>query len=121
MRLEPFTTLLIELQNYCQESPDRMMQDLKDTIKIINSGNDNRELIPEFYSKIDFFVNVNCVYFGRKKNKQIVDDLNKMFENNNIGENYNAISIYVKFIIEHQKLLNSKTIAININEIGANI
>ena len=115
MRLEPFTTLLVELQNYCQESPDRMMQDLKDTIKIINSGNDNRELIPEFYSKIDFFINVNCVYFGRKKNKQIVDDLNKMFENNNIDENYNIISIYVKFIIEHQKLLNSKTIAININ------
>ena len=113
MRLEPFTTLLIELQNYTQENPDRMMQDLKDTIKIINSGNDNRELIPEFFSKIEFFVNVNCVYFGRKKNRKIVDDLLKMFDNDDIY--YNNLAIYVNFIIEHKKLLNSKTIAININ------
>ena len=114
MRLEPFTTLLIELQNFVQENPDRMMQDLKDTVKIINSGNDNRELIPELYSKIDIFININCVYFGTKKNKSIVDDLNKMFKND-IGINYNILSIYAKFIIEHQKLLNSKSISININ------
>ena len=113
MRLEPFTTLLIELQNYTQENPDRMMQDFKDTLKIINSGNDNRELIPEFFSKIDFFVNVNCVFYGRKKNNQIVDDLLQIFDSNNIY--YNNISSYVQFIIEHKKLLNSKTIAININ------
>ena len=114
MRLEPFTTLLIELQNYTQENPDRMMQDLKDTIKIINSGNDNRELVPEFFSKIEFFVNVNCVFFGRKKNNRIVDDLLQMFDINN-DIYYNNLAVYVKFIIEHKKLLNSKAIAININ------
>ncbi len=114
MRLEPFTTLLIQLQNYTQENPDRMMQDLKDTIKIINSGNDNRELIPELFSKVDHFVNVNCAYYGHKKNKKIVDDLNSMFENYN-DKYYNILSIYVRFIIEHKKLLNSKTIAYNIS------
>ena len=114
MRLEPFTTLLIELQNYSQENPDRMMQDLKDTIKIINTGNDNRELIPELFSKVDYFVNVNCAYYGLKKNNKIVDDLNPMFEIYS-DKYYNILSIYVRFIIEHRKLLNSKTIAYNIS------
>ena len=110
MRLEPYTSLLVELQNYSQENPDRMMQDLKDTIKIINSGNDNRELIPELFCKIDFFINTNCVYFGMKKNNHLVDDLNRIWD-----EGYNnTLSTYVKFIIEHQKLLNSNSISINI-------
>ena len=113
MRLEPFTTLLVELQNYCQENPDRMMQDLKDTIKIIKSGNDNRELIPEFYSKIDYFININCAFYGYKKTKQIVDDVNIMWDN--IENIYNSLTVYSKFIIEHKKLLNGKIISININ------
>ena len=113
MRSEPFTSLLVELQNYTQENPDRMMQDLKDTIKIINSGNDNRELIPELFCKIDFFININCVFFGTKKNNQLVDDLNRIWENGDKDLD-KTLPIYVKFIIEHQKLLNSNTISLNI-------
>ena len=115
MRIEPFTTLLVELQNYCQENPDRMMQDLKDTLKIIKSGNDNRELIPEFFSKIDFFVNINCALYGHKKNKKLVDDVNRIWEDNNKNI-YNNLSIYSKFIIEHKKLLNSRIISLGINK-----
>ena len=113
MRLEPFTSLLVELQNYTQENPARMLHNLKDTIKIASSGSDNRELIPELYSKIEFFVNVNCAYFGIKKNKKIVDDIEKVWKDDIY--NYNSLSNYVQFIIEHKKLLNSKEIAVNIN------
>ena len=114
MRLEPFTSLLIELQNYTQENPDRMLNDLKDTIKIVNSGNDNRELIPELFSKVDYFINVNCSYFGHKKNKKIIDDINKIWIKYT-DKYYNNISLFVRFIFEHKKLLNSKTIATQIN------
>ena len=115
MRLEPFTSLLVELQNYNQENPDRMLNDLKETIKIINSGIDSRELIPELFSKIDYFININCVYYGNKKQSQIiVDDIEQIW-NNYTDLAYNSISIDVRFIIEHKKLLNSKTIAVKIN------
>jgi len=114
MRLEPFTSLLIELQNYTQENPDRMLNDLKDTIKIVNSGNDNRELIPELFSKVDYFINVNCSYFGHKKNKKIIDDINIIWSKYS-DKYYNNISLFVRFIFEHKKLLNSKTIATQIN------
>ena len=114
MRLEPFTSLLVELQNYSQENPDRMLNDLKDTINIINSGNDNRELIPELFCKVDYFININCAYYGHKKNKLIVDDIVKVWKNYH-EPNYNPLSISTEFIIEHKKLLNSNSIAININ------
>ena len=42
MRNEPYTSLLIELQNYAQEDPNRLLLRLKDTISIINAGYDNR-------------------------------------------------------------------------------
>ena len=113
MRLEPYTSQLVELQNYNQENPDRMLLNLKDTIKIVNSGNDNRELIPELFTNIEYFVNLNCAYFGHKKTKKIVDDIEKIWEYNN-NSYYNNISNYVQFIIEHKKLLNSKEIAYNI-------
>ena len=113
MRLEPFTSLLVILQSYAQENPDRMLLNLKDTLKIIDTGNDNRELLPEFYSKIEFFININCVYFGIKKNEQLVDDINCIWKDDN---NYNYLSVYIKFIIEHQKLLNSKIIDVNIGK-----
>jgi len=115
MRLEPFTTLLVELQNYSQENPDRMLNDLKEIIKIINSGNDSRELIPELFSKIDYFININCAFYGIKREpKKIVDDIEQIW-NNYAEKAYNSLSIDVRFIIEHKKLLNSKIIAIKIN------
>ena len=69
MRNEPFTTLLVELQNYSQEDPNRLLLRLRDTISIISTGYDNRELIPELYSKFDFCININCAFYGKKKNK----------------------------------------------------
>ena len=71
MRNEPYTTLIVELHNYTQENPNRLLLRIKDTINIINTGYDNRELIPELFSKIDYLVNVNCGFLGIKKNKEL--------------------------------------------------
>ena len=92
MRNEPFTSLLIELQNYAQEDPNRLLLRLKDTINIINTGYDNRELIPELFSKIDYFPNINCCFYGVKKNKELVDDIDLTWENNK-EKKYNKITI----------------------------
>ena len=115
MRNEPYTTLIVELQNYSQEDPNRLLLRLKDTITIINSGYDNREIIPELFSKIEHFVNVNCGFFGIKKNKEFVDDIDLLMENEPI-DIYNNITYDSKFILAHKKLLNSDIIALNINK-----
>ena len=115
MRNEPYTTLIIELQNYSNEDPNRLLLRLKDTIYIINSGYDNRELIPEIFSKIDIFINVNCGYFGNRKDGELIDDVKLILENNSFKE-YNNLEFNTQFILAHKKLLNSDTIALNINK-----
>ena len=115
MRNEPFTTLIVELQNYTQEDPNRLLLRIKDTINIINSGYDNRELIPELFSKIDNLVNVNCGFLGIKKNKELVDDIDFNMEKSPLAI-YNNITYDSKFMLLHKKLLNSDAIALNLNK-----
>ena len=74
MREEPFTSLLIKLQGYKQENPDRMFYNIKEILSTFITGHDNRELIPELYDKIEHFINLNCVNFGKKTGSSIVDD-----------------------------------------------
>jgi hypothetical protein len=114
MRNEPYTTLIVELQNYTQEDPNRLLLRIKDTINIINTGYDNRELIPELFSKIDYLVNVNCGFLGIKKNKELVDDIDFNMEKSPLTI-YNNITYGSKFIHLHKKILNSDAIALNLN------
>ena len=115
MRQEPYTSLLIKLQNYNQENPNRMFIGLEETIDILQNGNDNRELIPEFYSKIDYFLNLNYSTFGRRGNGKFVNNVNLNFLKDD--ESYDLfISDYVHFIAEHRKLLNSNLINSSINK-----
>ena len=115
MRQEPYDTLLVELQNYQQENPNRMFIGIKNTIEILESGNDNRELIPELFSKIEFFLNLNCAFFGYRINQKIVNNANINFMKVNDKSDI-SISDYVKLIFEHKRLLNSLLIGSNIND-----
>ena len=110
MRNEPFSTLLVKLQNYSQENPNRMFNGIQDTIITLDSGNDNRELIPEFFSKIEFFINLNCVYFGKRASNFLVDDA--YIDKAHINPSCNLISDKIDFLIEHKKLLNSESISL---------
>ena len=119
MRQEPFTTLLIKLQGYKQEHPDRMFYSIIDTLLILESGHDNRECIPDIFSKIEQFINLNCVNFGAKNSGIIVDDFNIYIHDKNkesdgkklLNCNNYSISDYVNFIIQEKIYLNSRTIA----------
>lgn len=114
MRNEPFSGLLIKLQNYCQENPNRMFNCIQDTLATLDTGNDNRELLPEFFSKIDQFFNYNCVNLGKRVSKKIVDDA--YISRDKIRSPFNLISNVVDFIIEHKKLLNSEIISLLIGD-----
>ena len=112
MRLYPFTNCLIKLQNYSQENVNRMFISNEYAQKILLIGNDNRELIPEFFCKIEHFINLNCVYFGERENNQVVDDLqpNDYINKKNVSENTklnNIICQFIEFIRLNRIILNS--------------
>ena len=118
MREEPFTTLLVKLQGYKQENPDRMFFSLIDTLFVLETGSDNRESIPDIFCKIEQFINLNCADFGKKNNGNRVDDF-IIFKDRNallLDDNSNNINYYVDFIIENKKLLDEKNISSNIND-----
>ena len=121
MREEPFTTLLIKLQGYKHENPNRMFFSLGDTLFVLETGCDNRECIPDIFYKIEQFINLNCADYGCKNNGLRVDDfiINYNTNINNellINNNNKDINNYVKFIIENKLLLDGKIISNNINE-----
>lgn len=98
MRMQPFMDCLIRLQNGVQENTNRMFYSIADTQEVLENSTDNRELIPEFYARIECFINLNCSFFGYKTKKKLVDD---------IEFNDKRLSTYVQFIIAHRKLLNT--------------
>ena len=120
MREEPFTTLLVKLQGNKQENPDRMFFSISDTLFVLEAGSDNRECIPDIFSKVEQFINLNCVDFGCKNSGLRVDDFivseNKNSSVNNYYNNNNGIKNYVKFIIYNKKLFDEKEIRDNIND-----
>ena len=114
MRNEPFSTLLVKLQNYSQENPNRMFHTIQSTIETLDSGNDNRELLPEFFSKIEQFINFNCVFFGKEISQKLVDDA--FVNKEEMPPLFNLLSNKINFIIEHRKLLNSESISMLIGD-----
>jgi len=120
MREEPFTTLLVKLQGDKQENPDRMFFSIEDTLFVLEAGSDNRECIPEIFSKVEQFINLNCVDFGCKNSGLRVDDFivseNNISSPNNYYSNNNGIKNYVNFIIYNQKLFDEQAIRDNIND-----
>ena len=122
MRIEPFTSLLIKLQGYKQEVPERMFANEDEILLILNSGRDNRELIPEVFNNIEIYLNLNCSDFG-KRHKDRIDDFFLSDKNDNsetckniINFKYNSkISDYVEFVIKNKRELNDKKISNKIN------
>ena len=112
MRLNPFTYNLIKLQGNEQENVNRMFYNFENAQKTLEIGNDNRELIPEFYCKIEHFLNLNCVFFGKKLQGNLIDDvipidyINKNTNKEKIILN-NCLEQFVELIIFQRKMLDS--------------
>ena len=113
MREEPYTSLLVKLQGYKHENPDRMFYSLADTLFVLGCGTDNRECIPDFFYKIEQFINLNCSDFQCKSNGFRVDDFILKGSNDPIIIDYDNFGIknYVQFIFENKQLLDNKIIS----------
>ena len=112
MRQQPYDNLLVKMQGNALEAPNRCFSSIISLQKTIYSGNDNRELIPEFFSKIEFFLNLNCDFYGKQElNNNLIDDCEIKNIINNDNKNI-YLSKFVCFIIQHKYLLNSKIIGI---------
>ena len=65
IRLEPFTTLHIQLQSDRFDVADRQFHNIANTWKVIyENPNDVKELIPEFFYLPEFLVNMNSKLVG---------------------------------------------------------
>lgn len=76
IRMEPYTSLHIWLQNGRFDVPDRLFVSIEETWKGVNSNpGDVKELIPEFYCNHCFLENTNNIDFGPEcqNGKKIAD------------------------------------------------
>ena len=114
MRQQPYNNLLVRLQEFNLENTNRCFSSFLIIQAVRMSGSDNRELIPDFCSKIEYFLNLNCDFYGILDVKKInLDDV----ELDIFGsKNTTLLSKYVKFILQHKKLLNSKLIGYYLNQ-----
>ena len=72
MRIFPFMEQHIRLQNGKFDAPGRLMHKIEEMLKVLKDSKDNRELIPEFFTSIEYFINLNYVYFGARNSDDIV-------------------------------------------------
>jgi hypothetical protein len=74
LRMEPFTTLHIEMQAGKFDHANRLFASISDTYRFVTSHiNDYRELPPEFYFHPEFLVNANDFDLGLGRNGRIND------------------------------------------------
>ena len=114
MRLNPYGQNMLKLQEYKWEDPNRVFCSFNILGEILQSSNDNRELIPDFFCYFDYFCNLNCNYIYIKNSKAFIDD----FEiNERVLTKYNnSISSYTNLLYLEKKLLNSNLISKEINK-----
>ena len=114
MRLNPYCQGMIKLQNYHNENPNRIFLSFQSLESILNSGADNRELIPDFFCYFDFLINLNCNFFGQVKPTSINDDFD-ILSNQKQKTKY-IFSPYVHNLYREKKLINSLLISKELHE-----
>ena len=72
VRMSPFTEEQIRFQNNQFDSPSRQVHAIDEILTILSSSHDNRELIPEYFTTMEFFLNANYVNFGFRLNDKVM-------------------------------------------------
>ena len=76
VRISPFTEEQIRFQNNQFDAPSRQIHSIDEILTILSSSHDNRELIPEYFSTMEFFLNANYIDFGyRLSDKVMINDV----------------------------------------------
>ena len=98
VRLIPFTFQHIVFQSMKFDVPARLFSSMKNIFLFYEVTEDNRELIPEFFSNYDFLINLNYNDFG------ILDVPNDYYHLNNVDIFFEHS--YPEFIIRSRNLLD---------------
>ncbi|CAH0384949.1 unnamed protein product [Bemisia tabaci] len=108
VRVEPFTSLHIELQSGRFDVADRQFHSIPQTWKLLmDSPNDVKELIPEFFYFPEFLKNMNGFDLGHLQgSKERVDDV--------ILPNWATSA--EDFIFKHRKALESEYVSANLHK-----
>ncbi|BHF59417.1 protein kinase A binding [Sparganum proliferum] len=76
IRLEPFTTLFLNMQGGKFDHPNRLFHSIESTWSgCMKSSTNVKELIPEFFYLPEMFENVNQYRFGKLEDGALVDDV----------------------------------------------
>ena len=67
LKISPYTEGHIKLQAGEIDVPDRLLWSIDNLLSIMSRTRDNRELIPEYFTTIEFLYNLNYIYLGEKK------------------------------------------------------
>lgn len=103
IRVEPFTTLHIQVQKGRFDFPSRLFTSIRKAYKTcISTANDYRELIPEFFSLSEFLVNKNNFNLGIEGGNDVVLP--------------NWASSPSDFILKHREALESDFVGQHIND-----
>ena len=101
VRISPYTEEQIRFQNNQFDSPSRQLNSMDEILTILSSSHDNRELIPEYFTTVEFLLNMNYVYFGYRMNdKVLINDVkyqDKFFINLPQYLFYNRLLLNLKF------------------------
>jgi hypothetical protein len=75
-RLSPFIDGMVELQGMNHDNPDRIFHSLRDSYSnALKDFSDVREILPEFFYLPEMYQNQNKIKFGRRQDKELVDDV----------------------------------------------
>ena len=72
LKISPYTEGHIKFQAGVFDSPDRLLSSIDNLLSIMSRTRDNRELIPEYFTTIEFLYNLNYIYLGEKKLGKII-------------------------------------------------
>ncbi|ONM15167.1 BEACH domain-containing protein C2 [Zea mays] len=106
-RVEPFTTLSIQLQDGKFDHADRMFSDLSGTWdSVLEDMSDVKELVPEMFYLPEVFTNINGIDFGTTQLGGKLDsvELPPWAEN------------HVDFVHKHRKALESEHVSAHLHE-----
>lgn len=75
-RLSPYIDAIVELQGMNHDNPDRIFHSLHDSFSnALHDHSDVREITPEFFYLPEMFLNKNNINFGRRADKQEVNNI----------------------------------------------
>ena len=115
LRINPYNRNMIKLQDDKYDDPNRVFLSFKDTEKILDENDDNRELIPDFFCYVDFYCNFNCSFFKFRQDGGIIDDF-VMSATGLPSYYFNTVSNYVTSLFNNKSLLNSVNISQEIHK-----